>query len=486
MIKFKFDTEDRQAFPHYWEVCVGSSNAYTALREDYRKQLKRAHEELGFKYVRFHGIFDDRMSVLIMKKDHSGNEFGLVYNFANIDNIFDYLLEIGMKPFIELGFMPSAIARGDKTIFHYKANITPPEKYEQWGELIRRFVEHLIERYGIEEVKSWFFEVWNEPNLFFFFDGTKDEYFRLYEVSARTIKAIHPDLKVGGPATSCNSWIKDTVDFCRKNDVPLDFISTHHYPTDDPLWKSGMDIMEFFQSDLSGNRTYERGVLKKMTKRVREEAGDLPVYFTEWNTSAMANDNKHDEPFAAAMIAKTLADNDGLVEGYSYWAFSDIFEESGQLAGAFHGGFGLQTYYGIAKPAYRLFELFHGLGKERISVWSDQTDSTVEALATNTESGYRVIVYNHNIPEEPIKNETISLDLSALTDKKAATIYRIDQSHTNPKKMWQELGEPEYLKKDDVIKLHESSELVAEMIEFDSELVITVPAHGVVAFDVEI
>jgi xylan 1,4-beta-xylosidase len=303
-------------------------------------------------------------------------------------------------------------------------------------------------------------------------------------VSARTIKGIHPELKVGGPATSCNSWIRDTVDFCKANDVPLDFISTHHYPTDDPLWKSGMDIMEFFQSDFAGNRTYERGVLNSMTKHVREEAEDYPLYFTEWNTSAMANDNKHDEPFAAAMIAKTLADNDGLVEGYSYWTFSDIFEESGQLAGAFHGGFGLQTYYGIAKPAYRLFELFHGLGKERISVWSDQVDSTVEALATKTESGYRVIVYNHNIPGESIKDEVISIDLSTLTDKKTVVIYRIDQSHANPKKMWQELGEPEYLKKTDVIKLHQASELVADKIEFDSKLVLTLPAHGVIAFDV--
>lgn len=484
MIKFRFNTEDITAFPHYWEVCVGSSEAYTALREDYRKQLKRAHDELGFKYVRFHGIFDDRMSVLLMKKEHSGKELGLVYNFANIDNIFDYLLEIGMKPFIELGFMPSAIARGDQTVFHCQSNVTPPKAYEQWEELIRRFVEHLIDRYGIEEVKSWFFEVWNEPNLFFFFDGKKEEYFKLYEVSARTIKGIHPELKVGGPATSCNAWIKDTVDFCKNNDVPLDFISTHHYPTDDPLWKSGMDIMEFFQSDLSGNRIYERGVLKKMTKRVREEAGDYPVYFTEWNTSAMTNDNKHDEPFAAAMIAKTLADNDGLVEGYAYWTFSDIFEESGQLAGAFHGGFGLLTYYGIAKPAYRLFELFHGLGKERIGVWSDKEDTTVEALATKTDSGYRVIVYNHNIPEEPIKDETISLDLSVLIDKKTAVIYRIDESHANPKKIWQELGEPEYLKKNDVIKLHQASELVAHKIEFESELVLTVPAHGVIAIDV--
>ncbi|SFO04751.1 GH39 family glycosyl hydrolase [Proteiniclasticum ruminis] len=485
MIRFTLHSDQLHPFPHFWEHCIGSCNAYTALREDYRIQLKRAHDELGFQYVRFHGLFDDQMSTLLMKKDHHGNEFGLVYNFANIDNIFDFLLRIGMKPFIELGFMPSAIARGDKTIFHYNANITPPKSYDMWRELVGKFIEHLVDRYGIDEVKTWFFEVWNEPNLFFFFDGTKEEYFKLYEVSARTIKGVHPELKVGGPATSCNSWIKDTVDYCRVHDVPLDFITTHHYPTDDPLWKSGMDIMEFFQSDLAGNRTYERGVLTKMARRVREEAGDYPVYFTEWNTSAMQGDAKRDEPYAAAMIAKTLSDQDGLVEGYSYWTFSDIFEESGQLPGAFHGGFGLQTFYGVAKPSYRVFELFHGLGNQRAEIASDTSNGTVEAIATKTASGYRIIFYNHTIPGEEIKEEKVSLNVSSVHSLKKVLIYRIDDTHANPKKLWMELGKPEYLKEKEIQLLHEESELIPENMEIQSELIWSIPAHGVLAVDLQ-
>ncbi|MGB8452009.1 MAG: beta-xylosidase [Anaerocolumna sp.] len=483
MINFKIDKNIKTDFPHYWEMCVGSCHAYTALREDYRKQLKRAHEELGFQYVRFHGLLDDDMCVLIMKKDFMGNELGLVYNFVNIDNICDFLLSIGMKPFFELGFMPSVLASEDKTVFHYKGNITPPKDYDAWAELIRRLTEHFIERYGLDEVAQWYFEVWNEPNLAVFFSGTKEEYFKMYEVTAQAIKQVNSNLKVGGPATSCNSWIKDMVNYCEKNKVPLDFISTHHYPTDDPLWRSGMDITDFFKSGLAGKGAYERGILSEMTKKAREEAGDYPLYYTEWNTSAMTNADRHDEGYASAMIAKTLADNDGLVQGYSYWTFTDIFEESSQIPGAFHDGFGLLTYAGIAKPAYRLFELFHGLGRKRLKAECDEKNSTVELLATETDNGYRLAVYNHNIPEGAIKDEAVTIHVSGMVRGKDVMAYRIDEDHVNVKRLWIKMGSPEYLKPEEVEILNAESVLKAEKIKCDDIITLMVPPHGVVVID---
>jgi len=491
MIQFRIKPKEVRGFLHYWEMCIGSSNAYTALREDYRKQLKRAHEELGFRYVRFHGILDDRMSVLIDKKDHFGNSLGKVYNFSNIDNIYDWLIDNHMKPFIELGFMPSAIASGERTVFHYKGNITPPKYYSEWEELIRRFLMHLIDRYGIEEVRSWYFEVWNEPNLFFFFDGDKKEYLKLYTSTVKTIKSVDNELKVGGPATSCNYWIKDIVDYCTTNSVPLDFISTHHYPTDDPLWQSGMDVTDFFKSESSRNRKYHRGILTKMAKKVKEEAGSLPVFFTEWNISAMNNDAQHDESYAAAMVAKTLADNDGLVDGYSFWTFSDIFEENGQLAGAFHGGFGLQTYAGIAKPVYRLFELYHGLGDKRLGVESSSPGSTVEMIATKKGNSFRLIIYNYNIQSEPISSEQVSINLSDIDEIKAIRITRIDDKHANAKALWVSEGAPEYLSREMVKRLHNASELYYESlnmqsVDFSGELKMTIPEHGVISIDIEV
>jgi len=485
MKKFTVDTSKMTDFPHYWELCVGSCHGYTALREDYRRQLRKVRDELGFRYVRFHGIFDDDMCVCTAPSMHPSMPAEIRYNFFNIDNIFDFLLSIDMKPFIEIGFMPSCLASGDATCFHYKGNITPPKDYGQWNDFIKAFTEHCIDRYGLEEVKEWFFEVWNEPNLPFFFDGTKEQYFELYENTARTIKAVSKELRVGGPATSINAWITDTIKFCEKNDVPLDFVSTHHYPTDDPLWKnSDMSMEEFFRMMGGELGKYERGIIRKMTERAYQEAGKYPLYYTEWNTSAMTNDNKHDECYASAMIAKILADNDGLVEGYSYWTFTDIFEEGSQLKGAFHGGFGLQTVYGVEKPAYRLFELFHGLGEKRYAVAEGGNSGNTELLATKTENGMRLIAYNHNVPGEEMVSEEIRIDFTGMYAPKKVTCYRIDENHVNPKKLWQEMDSPEYLKAPQIDALRKAARLTAE--EVGTVLRFTVPEYGVLAIDIEL
>lgn len=492
-------------FPHYWELCVGSCHAYTALREDYRRQLRRAHDELGFQYVRFHGIFDDDMCVCVEKRDFMGNSLGIVYNFVNTDNIFDFLLDIGMKPFIEIGFMPACLASGTTTCFHYKGNITPPKDFDLWRDFITAFTAHCVERYGVDEVRTWFFEVWNEPNLPFFFDGTKEQYFELYRHTALAVKAVDAQLRVGGPATSINAWIPETIDFCRREGVPLDFISTHHYPSDDPLWRnSDMSIEEFFRTMGDQFGKYERGILRKMTERARGQAGDLPLYYTEWNTSAMCGEAQHDEPYAAALLAKTMADNDGLVEGYSFWTFTDIFEEMSQLPGAFHGGFGLQTVEGVAKPTYRVFELFHELGETRLPVVVEAdlgaaaAPGTVEVLATRTEKGLRLIAHNHDIPGAEIRDETVTLVVKGLADlmpesaEKIATVAlrRVDDAHANAKKTWLEMGAPQYVSRAQVKELNRASEMVVEAVDcvMDADgslrMELMVPAHGVCAVDV--
>ncbi|MCK4260158.1 MAG: hypothetical protein KAX49_14365 [Halanaerobiales bacterium] len=186
--------ESGKSFPHYWELCVGSCHAYTALREDYRQQLRKTRKELGFKYIRFHGLFNDVMGTCVNRKSFQSKTSYIEYNFVNIDNIFDFLLSIGMKPFVELGYMPSCLASGDETVFHYRGNITPPEDYNEWRDFIKAFAEHCVERYGLEEVRTWFFEVWNEPNLKTFWAGTQEEYFRLYEYSVKAIKSVDDKL----------------------------------------------------------------------------------------------------------------------------------------------------------------------------------------------------------------------------------------------------------------------------------------------------
>ena len=451
------------SFSHYWELCVGSCHAVMGLRQDWRDQLSKAHRELGFRYVRFHGLLNDEMSVCVRNPDGS-----LRYCFFNIDAIFDFLLSIGMKPFIELGFMPEALASGETTCFHYKANVTPPADYTQWETLIRLLTRHLVDRYGLAEVQSWFFEVWNEPNLKFFWDGTQEEYFKLYETSVRAIKSVDASLKVGGPATSINAWIPEMRAFCSTNQVPLDFLSTHHYPTDDPLWKnSDLSMEEFFAKFADQFGSYERGILKKMTARARQEAGDLPLYYTEWNTSAVLPDTNHDEPYSAALVAKTIADNDGLVDGYSFWTFTDLFEEGGQYSSPFHGGFGLQTNHGIPKPTYRIFEFLHHLGQERLSV-ECADPSTVELLAVRGDNELRLLAYNHNIPDAEILTETVKIELKGLPMLKQCTIARVDSQHANPRQKWIEMGKPEYPTAAELRQIEQASLVEEENCPFEN------------------
>ena len=463
MLNFKINSNSKTAFSHYWEMCVGSSHAYTALRADYQEQLRKVHQELGFKYVRFHGLFDDEMSVCIENFGFDGKSQGITYNFVNIDKIYDFLLKNGMKPFVEIGFMPTCLASKENQIFPYGGNNSMPKSDESWEKLISKFIKHIINRYGKDEVESWYFEVWNEPNLPVFFSGTKEDYFHLYEITVKTAKKIDEKLRFGGPATSYNSWIPDMIDFCQKTNLPLDFISTHHYPTDDPLWESGMDIDEFFKKTKGIPQKYPRGILKVMTSKTRKEAQKYPLFYTEWSVSAMMGDEVHDTPYAAAMVAKTLADNDGLVDGYSYWTFSDIFEEQSQKPGVFHGGFGMQTVDGIEKPVYRLFEIFHHLGDQRIKV-EDNNNATAEILAVQKGKDLQIVAYNHNVPKEPIKTEQLEINLDK-TISGTCEINRIDETHANPKKLWQKMGEPTYVNYEQVKELRAASQLKAESLK---------------------
>lgn len=483
-------------FSHYWELCVGSCHAYTALRADWQRMMQKAHEELGFRYVRFHGLLSDDMSVMLEKRRPEGRgEAEYLYSFVNIDKIIDFLLSIGMKPFLELSFMPSCIAREDSACFLYPSNRTPPRDYDLWEELIRRLTAHLVKRYGAEEVRQWYFEVWNEPNLPFFWRGTKEEYFRLYQASAQAVKGVDPQLKVGGPSSSAQAWINDLRSFCQENALPLDFITTHHYPTDDPLWRSGLDMPDYIQkvgfAEAFGRHKYPRGVLREMAAAARRDAGELPLIYTEWNVSAEGCEPLRDEAYAAAAAVKILSDNAGIVDGYSFWTVSDIFEEFRQASGVFHGGFGLQTLDGIEKPVYRAFELMHHLGTERLPVkGGGSAEDTLEVLATKKENGLSLLLHNHQVEREKAQGYDVTLQIVHCPETARAAVQRIDDGHCNPKRAWaDDMGSPEYATAERIEALREAARLHTETMPVSFQdgiltLHLNVPAHGVAAVDI--
>jgi xylan 1,4-beta-xylosidase len=457
----------------YWTKCVGSCHAATALREDWRRQLRTCRDELGFEYVRFHGLLDDDMSVCLRREDGS-----LEYSFFNVDSIFDFLLEIGMKPFIELSFMPGALASGPKTMFHYRGNITPPASYAEWADLIGTLAGHLVRQYGAEEVRTWFFEVWNEPNLDIFWAGTQEEYFRLYQSAALAIKNVDRGLAVGGPATAIDAWIPELREFCDRQGVPLDFISTHHYPTD-ASYGLGLNMEQQMARS-------ERGVLRTRVGKALEEAGPLPLYYTEWNCSPSPRDPYHDAPYNAAFIVKTIADNLGLLGCYSYWTFSDIFEESGFSSIPFHGGFGLLNIHGIPKPSYRAFQLLSRLSGERLEMTFDEASPTVDCVASRSQEGVNILMSNHQVPLSPIRAEQVSLHVSGTTGVRSAYLERIDGMHANPRRAWVEMGSPTYLDRAQIRALTSASELHQERIDWNADesgvsINLLIQPHSVVA-----
>ncbi|MEO6776508.1 MAG: glycosyl hydrolase [Kofleriaceae bacterium] len=464
-----------QALPHVWEELVGSGHATLALRADWQRQLERCHRELGVRYVRCHGILSDDVGTLMCEDDQ------LVESFFNADSIYDFLVSIGMKPVVELSFMPSALSSGGDTVFHYRGNITPPKDPAQWTALIDKLVRHWVDRFGLAEVRTWMFEVWNEPNLPAFWTGTQDQYFALYAATARTIKAIDHELRVGGPATADNAWIPAFLAYCARHHASVDFVSTHHYPTD-AFGKPGDDT----EQQLAASH---RCVLRDEASQAHGEAGDHPLYYTEWSTSSNPFDDRHDEPYAAAFIVKTVLEVVGIVEGYSYWTFSDIFEENYFSSRPFHGGFGLLTIHGIAKPAYRAYQLLHRLGDEVLEVTG--THPTVDAWVTRSARGLAILVANGALPRHPIETELVTIALEGIEAIRTAVVERIDADHANPRRAWEAMGRPDYLLPRDVVALDAMSVLVAEPIRTRAaasriELDLAMPAQSVALVTVEL
>ena len=351
-----------------FKECVGAGRANEGLRADWQQQLARVHKECGFTYIRMHGLLTDDMGVY---RDSSQPE----YNWQYVDQLYDFLHSIGMKPFVELGFMPSDLASGTQTIFWWKGNVTPPKDYQKWGDLIHAFTKHVTERYGEDEVKTWYFEVWNEPNLGGFFSGTQQDYFHMYDVAAKAIKSVSPGYRVGGPATAGCGWISDFITFCATNHSPVDFVSTHTYGVDQGF----LDENGRRGTVLSKNPEAIFGEMIETRKTIRDsQLPNLELHFTEWSSSYTPSDPYHDSYQSAAYILDKIRHTGDAVNSMSYWTFTDIFEEAGPRFTPFHGGFGLLNYQGIKKPAYFSYLFLNKLGPTELKNDDRQSWATLK------------------------------------------------------------------------------------------------------------
>src|SRR5437588_8613854 len=414
-------------FPHFWEKLFGSGRAILSLRESYRRDLREVKEATDFEYVRFHAIFHDEVGVY--QEDSEGLA---TYNFSYVDQIYDGLLANGVRPFIELSFMPKELAAKD--ILHpfwYKPNVSPPKDWDKWDPLITAFIKHLVERYGIDEVARWYFEVWNEPNIDFWAGEPKQAtYWQIYDHTARAIKKVNTRLRVGGPTTAQAAWVDVFIEHCARNNVPLDFVSTHVYGND-----RSQDVFGT-NEDIPRDKMVCRAVNKVHEQIKTSLMPNVPLIWSEFNASYKNEPSVTDSIYMGPWLADTIGQCDGLVDVMAYWTFSDVFEEQGVVKTPFYGGFGLLAEDGIPKPAFNVFKILHHLGDQRLELNSDS------AIVTKKNDGSLVVaVWNYAPPEQAGPTKTVTLRFKG-AHYKHALVFAVDPSHGDVHSAYDKMGSP--------------------------------------------
>jgi len=471
-------------FPHYWEQMFGSGRAILSLRESYRRELREVRQITGFRYIRFHGILDDDVGVY--DEDKQGRP---IYNFSYVDQIYDGLLALGVKPFVELSFMPDKLAaRRDLQAFWYHPNVSPPKDYVKWDELIKQLTNHLVNRYGVDEVAQWYFEVWNEPNLDFWSGKPAQQtYFELYDHTARDIKAVAPSLRVGGPATAQAAWVGDMIRHSEQAHVPLDFVSTHVYGNDKAI--------DVFHTDENIPRDQ---MVCRAVKKVHDEIAaswrpDIPLIWSEFNAAYDNQVDVTDSIYMGPWLATTLAQCDGLTKMMSYWTFSDVFEEQGVVKTPFYGGFGLIAAGSLPKPSFYALELLHRLGEQRLE------NSNPDVLVTKTETGsLQIAVWNIVNPGSTTPAgataalaggpgstgaaKTVKLAFKGVAPDAHVAIRRVDADHGNTLGLWQKMGSPRYPTPGQIEELRQESRLPGPEFEdlVNGTLTLELPVNGLV------
>jgi xylan 1,4-beta-xylosidase len=485
-------------FPHFWEQTFGSGRAILSLRQSYRDDMRTVKDVTNFQSVRFHGIFNDevglydpnRRSIAFAQMKGGEVDGGSPYNFSYIDQIYDGLLALHVRPFVELSFMPAKMASDPKAIHHfwYHPNVSPPSDYELWDSMIRAFAQHLVDRYGLGEVSTWNFEVWNEPNIGFWAGKPKQSsYFELYDHTARDIKSVSPLLKVGGPATAEAAWITPFLQHAKDVNAPVDFVSTHVYANDTAENVFGTD------EQIPRDQMVFRAVQKVHEEIQHSPFPALPLIFSEFNASHSNEPNVTDTDYIGPWLANTIRLCDGLVQNMSYWTFSDVFEEQGVVRRPFYGGFGLIAADNIPKPALHIFAALHKMGDRRLALASDS------ALATLTSQGRLVLaLWNYAPPTgtghlytapsgTSEAEKKFDLSLKNVNPSSTVSIYRIDDDYSNVLKVYDAMGRPDAptLKQISILK---TADAVSPPLRTHLErghLNVSVPAHGLAIVLVE-
>lgn len=497
----------------YWQKLTTFGRAVDGLKNVVQEQLRELQNNIGFEYIRFHGIFCDEMMIC-----NIGENGDIIYNWSYVDQLFDFFKEVNIKPFVELGFMPSEIRASDETVFWWEGNVSGPKNIKLWTDLVKEFIKHCINRYGLEEVESWYFEVWNEPELeYIFWIGDREDYFEFYRETVLTIKSISTKLRVGGPSITHQTfkegrWMEDFLIYCNKNNTPLDFVSLHIYPEDFSPDEDGIELIDKMGDEATKeeimlryqylkriyfeeNHTYN--TLKSAREKIKAILQDkVDIHVTEWSASSSDRNLISDTCFVATFIIKNIVQSIGQVDFLGYWTFTDIMEEFKLGTSHFHGGFGLINKDGLKKPSYFAYYLLSKLGREII----EQGD---EYIITKDRDNIQVLAFNfayfdelfmkgdvsalhhkkrYDVYEHKLEKQ-ISLTLEGLNGKYKVTRYELNRENGSVFDEWIKIGAPENMTEEEIkyLKGQAQPKMTVEFVDILDDIYtenLYIPVHG--------
>ncbi len=511
LVEINADSQIKEFSP-FWKKLACFGRASDGLKEEFKNQLRELQKDIGFEYARFHGIFCDDM--MIINFSDNGD---LIYNWYYVDMLFDFFKEINMKPFVELGFMPSEFGLSDITVFAWKANITMPKHISLWTNLVKEFIKHCINRYGLTEVETWYFEVWNEPDLEnVFWIGDKESYFEFYKETAMAVKSISPNLRVGGPSITYqtmieNNWLDEFFKYIITHQVPLDFVSFHIYSESysskkyaQDLWvraRQGENPLSLLNRWSELKRIYHGkdhtyNTIISANEKINKLFQEKPeLHITEWNASSYGRNLINDTCFIATFIIYNILKSIGKVDSLGFWTFTDIIEELKMGISPFHGGFGLINKDGIKKPSYYAYYFLSKLGQTVIGQGEDY-------IITKDQDNIQILVFNFayfddlftmgdtslltkenrylSFEEKPGKD--IKIQINGISGNYKQTRYELNRENGSAVDEWIKMGAPENMNKDEIQFLKGKSypKVSVEMKELNKFYTETiyVPIHG--------
>lgn len=460
---------------HTWRRLLNIGYARDGLLAEVQNQIRQAQRQIGFEYLRFHGILDDDMHVY--HEDEHHNPF---LDFSRVDLLLDFVLSLNMKPYIELGLIPKLLAKEEKLIYDRISFCTIYNDEAKWKFLIEGLIQHCIERYGHECVLEWRFTTISITIVSVGFLSLR-EYLSLYRATYCSVKRVDHRLQFGGPGGIASS-IRDSnlvqtfFEFSKKYQCLPDFICTQIYPHHSI--EDDKDFIHFSISQtsapsiLSSDEHYTHTVLRDY-RNLLELYGlsHLKIWIEEWNSTLWQRDISSDTCYKAAWLVKNLCENYDEAESFGYWLLSDFIEEHAAFGKVFHGGYGLFTYNGLPKSGWCAMQLMNMLGDTALS-------SGDGWMATKTKEGIQIVVshychydnlyrFRYQTLTDPKDAYTVFVErgllkyfirITGLTGRYELKSYRVTPKHGSSFDAWLYIGAPRYLHEDEMNYLKNASQ----------------------------